>query len=276
MLPCLPPAAHGRLRRSCSTPHPDLALQRVVLNPVGTALCTQPLTSAPHPTPPHPPAATCWWPTMPCCTFWGRRARCSARWACTAAWCATAPPPTLSPTTPSSRRRLQGATSGWPCTSFQTWWTRVGLPAPAALCLSARPPARLPACLPVQVCALRVVPSTAVGSPEQPLAGGPLALRSSARPSLGYCHWPCSSHPASSLLPCPDIEPTERTCGALLNCYAKARDAASARKVGAAGPARRRGGGVPQAGRALVPACASARMPSLLRARAHMYHRPPT
>ncbi|PSC72603.1 pentatricopeptide repeat-containing mitochondrial isoform B [Micractinium conductrix] len=28
-----------------------------------------------------------------------------------------------------------------------------------------------------------------------------------------------------------DIEPTERTCGALLNCYAKARDAASARKV---------------------------------------------
>lgn len=37
----------------------------------------------------------------------------------------------------------------------------------------------------------------------------------------------------SLLLPtAPEVEPTERTVGALLNCYAKARDAASARKVG--------------------------------------------
>jgi pentatricopeptide repeat protein len=37
--------------------------------------------------------------------------------------------------------------------------------------------------------------------------------------------------PAPLACPPAEVEPTERTCGALLNCYAKARDAASARKV---------------------------------------------
>lgn len=46
-------------------------------------------------------------------------------------------------------------------------------------------------------------------------------------------------HAHTTRIYCVDIEPTERTCGALLNCYAKARDAASARKVGGARPTLR-------------------------------------
>ena len=56
------------------------------------------------------------------------------------------------------------------------------------------------------------------------------SIRLACRMLSGCSHHVMHAPPLPPILSS-DIEPTERTCGALLNCYAKARDAASARKV---------------------------------------------